>query len=219
MRQAFASAIVAVASVLATGSAHADLVLNFNGTDNYGGVMLSGGRLFHETAGGNGYLVLEDGPLTALELEVPLTPVIGQWDSWSQYFGGTLSFDVLALSDVQSVSPSFGQITLTKLFSGGQSISVDVVPETAISSNGWTTYSIALTPEAGWGTSLSDVLASPQRVVINFETGSSDTNRSMIGVDNIRVTSAVPEPSTGLMGLMGLSLLGLALRRFAGRGR
>lgn len=217
MRQAFASAIVAAASAMTAGSAHADLVLDFNGTNNYGGVMLLGGRLFHETVGGNGYLVLEDGPSTALELEVPLTSVIGQWDSWSQYLGGTLSFDVRALGDVPSVSPSFGQITLTKLFSGGQSISVDVVPETVISSDGWTTYSISLTPQAGWGTSLSDVLALPQRVVINFETGSSDTNRSLIGVDNIRVTSAVPEPATGLMGLMGLSLMGLALRRSARR--
>src|SRR6218665_1416825 len=202
MKHSLARGLLAGAGALAAGSAHADLVFDLKGSGNYSGFLLYGGLLSHAQAGDNGYLVLEDGPPADLILQVPLTATNG-WDNWSQYLGGTFSFDVKFLNDVQTVSPSFGRLTVTRLFNG-EWVSVDLVPETIVSTtSGWTTYSVALTPEAGWGPSLASVLAAPQAVILSFETGSTDSNRSLIGIDNVRVTSAVPEPSTGLTRGMG----------------
>jgi len=206
-------ALLAVACGLAAGTARADLAWGFDSAENGFDFVLFGGLLSREQVGGNGYLVLEDGPPDNLTLQVPLSSTPGSWESWTQYLGGTLSFDVRLLTEVAAVPASFGQVTMTQAFSNGASVTAKLASASAISTNGWTTYTIALTPQAGWGASLDTVLAQPQSVYVNFDLGSTDANRALIGVDNVRVSSAVPEPATWHLGLMGAVGLGLAVSR------
>lgn len=221
MKTSFARAVLAAAAVLGAGSANADMAFDFNGTNgsyNFGdGFAVYAGRLLHEQVEGNGYLVIQDGPGSDLRLAVPLAPGHGRWDSWAQYLGGTLSFDVKILDNVGLATPaSFGQVTVTGLFGSGTLTASALAG--SVTAGGWATYSIALTPEAGWGPALPGVLESPSQVLINLELSSGES-RALIGIDNVRVTSAVPEASTGVMALVGLSLMGLALRRSVVRRR
>ncbi len=219
MKTSFACVVMAAAAVLGAGSANADMVFDFNGTNgNYNyddGFIVYAGNLLHEQVEGNGYLVIRDDPGSYLRLAVPLAPGIGRWDSWTQYLGGTLSFDVKILDNVELATPaSFGQVSVVGLFGSG---TVTASPVSgSVTAGGWTTYSIALTPEAGWGPALPNVLGNPAQVLINLELSNGDP-RALIGIDNVRVTSAVPEASTGVMALVGLSLMGLAWRRSVAR--
>lgn len=208
-----ARTVLAMVFCLAAGASRANLSWGFDRADNGFGFVLYGGLLAREQVDGNGYLVLEDGPPDSLTLQVPLSPNPGSWDSWTQYLGGTLSFDVRLLTEVAAPPSSFGQVTVTQAFSNGASVTAQAKPDSTASNNGWTTYTIALTPEAGWGASLSSVLAQPSGAYINFELGSAQTNPARVGVDNVRITSAIPEPATWHLGLVGAVGLGLALSR------
>jgi hypothetical protein len=208
-----ARTVLALACCLAAGAARADLAWGFDTADNGFGFGLYGGLLSREQVDGNGYLVLEDGPPDSLTLQVPLSSSPGSWDSWTQYLGGTMSFDVRFLTEVPAVPSSFGQVTVTQAFFNGVSVTAPAKSDSPVSTNGWTTYTIALTPEAGWGASLSSVLAQPVGAYINFELGSSQANPARVGVDNVRITSAIPEPATWHLGLMGAMGLGLAVSR------
>ena len=58
------------------------------------------------------------------------------------------------------------------------------------------------------------MLASLTRVTINLESGNGPIE--YVGIDNVRITSAVPEPQTWAMGLAGLALVGGLSRRKRG---
>jgi hypothetical protein len=194
-----ARTVLVMVCCLTAGAARADLAWGFDTAENGFGFGLYGGLLSREQVDGNGYLVLEDGPPDSLTLQVPL--------------GGTLSFDVRLLTEVAAVPSSFGQVTVTQAFFNGVSVTAQAKPDSPVSITGWTTYTIALTPEAGWGDSLSAVMAQPLGAYINFELGSSQDNPARVGVDNVRITSAIPEPATWHLGLMGAVGLGLAVSR------
>jgi hypothetical protein len=208
-----ARTVLVMVCCLTAGAARADLAWGFDTAENGFGFGLYGGLLSREQVDGNGYLVLEDGPPDSLTLQVPLSSAPGSWDSWTRYLGGTLSFDVRLLTEVAAVPSSFGQVTVTQAFFNGVSVTAQAKPDSPVSTTGWTTYTIALTPEAGWGDSLSAVMAQPLGAYINFELGSSQDNPARVGVDNVRITSAIPEPATWHLGLMGAVGLGLAVSR------
>ncbi len=198
--------LLPLALSLIGGAAQADLLYTFDASAQ-GFTVTSGGALTHVVSGGNGHLSVADIDNADVLLNLPLAS--GTTD-WSSYLGGTLSLDAASLNGQAPSWSTFGLLTLTSATAG--SVSFDFVPETD-PTTGWKTYSVQL-DVATFGANLSAVLASLSSATINLESGNGPIE--VVGIDNVRLTSAVPEPQTWAMGLAGLALIGALRRRARG---
>ncbi|MFZ5527190.1 MAG: PEP-CTERM sorting domain-containing protein [Pseudomonadota bacterium] len=195
--------LLPLALSMAACTAQADLLYTFD-TGAQGFTVTSGGALYDNA----GYLAIADIDNQDMDLIVPLAA--GTTD-WSGYLGGTLSLDAINLNGWQESDwPTFGLIRLTSATAG--SVAFDFVPVLEPTSE-WKTYSVRFDDDT-FGPSLAAVLASLTRVTINLESGNGPIE--YVGIDNVRITSAVPEPQTWAMGLAGLALVGGLSRRKRG---
>jgi hypothetical protein len=202
--------------ILAAGSANADVAYTFD-HDLQGFSTVGDGTLVLESAGGRSYLRATDtNGSTDLYLSVPLSaPSV----DWSAYLGGTISFDARMLSDNLPSWGDFGTIRLTS--ATNEVVLADLAPNlpsdpyTPVEPTSlWKTYSATL-DSANFsnqgGATLAGVLANLKSVTLSMEAGNGPVE--VVGVDNFKVTSSVPEPQTWALSLMGLLALGLSKRR------
>jgi hypothetical protein len=184
--------------------AQADLAYTFDADAQGFTVNVPAGELSHVA---DGYLRIVDlTDQTNVSLILPGAALAG---GWAAYEGGTLSFDARLELPIGSYWPEFGTITLS---SAAGSASADVAgpdePTTA-----WKTYSIKL-DAALWGAqpaTFSAVLAGLQGAEISMEAGNGPIE--VLHIDNIKLTSAVPEASTSVLSMLGLAVLGWRARR------
>ena len=199
--------VLPLALSMIASAAQADLLYTFDaGAEGF--TVTSGGSLTHVISGGNGHLSVADIDNDDVLLNLPLGAGV---TDWSSYLGGTLSLDAISLNGQTPSWPTFGLLTLTSATAG--SVSFDFVPD-ADPTTGWKTYPVQL-DVATFGASLPAVLASLSSATINLESGNGPIE--VVGIDNLRVTSAVPEPQSWALGLAGVALAG-ALRRRRTRG-
>ena len=198
---------VAVASASAAG-----VSADFNSGPQ--GFFMSGdGLLAHLISGSNGYLSVTDTDgNTNVYLNAPIA--VGGED-WSAYLGGTLSFDGTMLNGIAPSWADFGTVTFTS--TTGQTAYADIAPDVGgvITEPGttWKTYSATLSNAVfNQGSApLSAVLGNLAGVSFSMEAGNGPVE--VVGFDNFKVTPAVPEPESWLLGAVGLLALGVASRR------
>jgi hypothetical protein len=200
------SFLALAAAVLCQASAQAAELLYTFDTGLQGWAAFDGGAPSWSAAGGNtgGFLQIVDetgGDLAAVFPSADL-------GNWSIYLGGSISFDGRNINGDSADWGSFGLITLT---GSAGSLSLDLVALGQPDTDGqWHHYSVPLSV-AAWGPNLPAVLASLTSATIGgeFHNGISET----VGFDNIRVTTAVPEPTAAALWLAGLASLGFLARR------
>ena len=203
-------ALLVLLSGLAAQSAQANLLYSFDSDAQ--GWTLTDGDLTYVSAGGNtgGYLNTTDINSNDMALHAPASAL----GNWTQYLGGTFSFDALNTNNRLSDYNGFGTVTIS---SGAQSVSFDLAPSASNPPNNglWTSYSAVLS-QAIWGSNLASVLSNVTSVTLSTESFSSSTfPDEQVGIDNINVASVsnVPEPETYAMFLAGLGLVGFSARR------
>ena len=182
------------ALALIGGAQAADMSLSFDADAQ--GVTATGGTLAYEAGG---YLAQTDIDGDNMSLYMP-SSVLG---NWSQFLGGTLSFDAINLSGVASDWGDFGQVTL---IGSGTQVTLDLATAASPGAT-WQTYAATLDP-AIWGANLSSVLSNVTgvSVVLESHNGFGPGNSEINGFDNFTV-SAVPEPSTAVLMATGLALM------------
>ena len=168
----------------------------------------AGGDITHNPYGGNtgGFLSIED---IAGDTYVAFPPSKFKGDLL-EFNGGLLSYDVLVIDPVatlSSIGSGFGRI---QMHGGGLNATFDYAPNPSIpSSQEWMKYYVPMTAEAwnttqeNWEKLLSDVTY--MDIILEPK------NWSTVGLDNFKIKSAsnpVPEPATML--LFGPALLGLS---------
>ena len=165
-----------------------------------------GGELTFVATGGNpgGFLQQTDIDLSDMFVSAPAN-FLG---NLSAFLNGSLSFDARQVSGAGEKYAPFGFVTL---FNGGNAVSADIAGADAPSSD-WSTFSINLDP-AGFQTTpeaLAAVLSNVTLIAVQLESQIGVVE--VTGMDNFRLVSAVPEPSTLLLGSFGLGVA-LCLRR------
>lgn len=170
-----------------------------------------GGELAFVPSGGNpgGFLQQTDIDLSDMFVSAPakflgdLTP----------FLNGTLSFDAKQVSgDGEKYAP-FGFVTL---FNGGNAVSADIAPANAPSRD-WATFTITL-DAVGFETTptaLAAVLTNVTMITVELESQIGVIEAT--GMDNFRLLSAVPEPSTLILSGAALVAAGSIARRHANR--
>jgi hypothetical protein len=157
-----------------------------------------GGELAFVATGGNpgGFLQQTDTDLSDMFVMAPPS-FLGDL---SAFLNGSLSFDARQVSGAGEKYAPFGFVTL---FNGGNAVSADIAGADAPSSD-WSTFSVNLdaagfqtTPEA-----LAAVLSNVTMITVELESQIGVVEAT--GMDNFRLVSAVPEPSTLLLGSFGL---------------
>lgn len=206
MRTAFKTALIS-AALLASAGARADVVNGFD-AGLEGWTRLAGNIAWVATGGqSGGYIALTDTIGGGIGLRaVASTNYNGDLTS---YLGGTFSFAVKNISGSPVNYDPFGTVTF---FNGSNSISLDIVPagEPAVGAD-WATYTTTL-DVATWGAGLTSILSNVTQLWIILE--SYDQVVEINGLDSVALRSAsttVPEPGT--LGLIGLGLVALGLRR------
>ena len=159
-----------------------------------------GGELTFVGTGGNpgGFLQQTDIDLSDMFVSAPAN-FLG---NLSAFLNGSLSFDARQVSGAGEKYAPFGFVTL---FNGGNAVSTDIAGADAPSSD-WSTFSINLDP-AGFQTTpeaLAAVLSNVTLIAVQLESQIGVVE--VTGMDNFRLVSAVPEPSTLLLGSFGLSV-------------
>lgn len=199
--------LLALLSAIVSFNAQANILYSFD-TDAQDWT-LSDGTLTYVSSGGNtgGYVNTTDINSNDMALHAPTTAL----GNWTQYLGGTLSFDALNTSNQQADWNGFGLVTLSN---GSLSVTLDLEPNlNEPPANGlWKTYSAVLS-NAVWGSNLTSVLSNVTSVTVTTEDHvSSSFSDEQVGFDNFSVT-AVPEPESYAMLLAGLGLIGVATAR------
>lgn len=205
-----ASSTLAGLALAMAGAASQAATLTYGfDTDAQGFTVTSGGTLTHVIEAGNGFLSVQDIDQADMLLQLPLGAATVDW---SAYLGGTLSLDARSLNGQPPTWPSFGLLTLT---SASGSVSFDFVPATDPGTD-WATYTVQL-DAATFGPGLASVLAGLQGATINLESGNGPIE--VVGIDNLTLTTAVPEPEGWALALGGLALVAAIRRgRAAARG-
>lgn len=160
-----------------------------------------GGDLAFVSTGGNGggFLQQTDIDLSDMFVNAP-AKFLG---NLSAFLNGTLSFDARQVSGNGEKYAPFGFVTI---FNGGNAISADIAGPEAPTSD-WTTFSIKL-DAASFGTTpaaVADVLSNVTMMMVQLESQIGVVE--VTGMDNFRLVSAVPEPSSlalGVIGVMGV---------------
>jgi PEP-CTERM motif len=202
--KAMGAAALVLASSLPAAQA-AGISLTFD-SDAQGVMAANGGTLAYNPAG---YITEHDINGDDMVVVLP-TALLGDW---SVYLDGTLSFDAINLSGVPSDWPGFGLVTITGT---AGSVAFDLEPG-AQPTTSWATYGTTLSV-ANFGASLPNVLANVTGVTIKLEShngfdAGNPMNSDYNGFDNFKVTPAVPEPETWVLGALGLLALGVASRK------
>ena len=159
-----------------------------------------GGELAFVGTGGNpgGFLQQTDTDLSDMFVMAPAS-FLGDL---SGFLNGSLSFDARQVSGAGEKYAPFGFVTI---FNGGNAVSADIAGANAPSSD-WNTFSVNLdaagfetTPEA-----LAAVLSNVTMIAVQLVSKFGVVEAT--GMDNFRIVSGVPEPSTLLLGGFGLGL-------------
>ena len=136
----------------------------------------------------------------------PATPFGDQFGFVQAYqnTGGAISWTVNGLSPLHSYQLMFNAVGGSNQV-GVDPIAVNFTGATGTSAN---TFTPATT---GWVGDAVSFVANQGSVTITFQ-GSSNPGNLLTGIDNLRVTSAVPEPASWALMLVGFGGLGAALR-------
>ncbi|MEP6715999.1 MAG: laminin B domain-containing protein [Terriglobia bacterium] len=215
---------------------HAGVISNFT-TDNQGwtsvtfanvssqpdfGSVPASSAVTWNAAGGNpgGYISKQDPDGNWQYFSAPAAFLGNQ----SSALGGSFLFDEILINNFgqPNLNPqgplaalSNGTVTLVYGGNGGTA---------AISGTNWNSFSLALnaaswkvsTPNGAQATAaqISSVLSNLTGVYIlsDFWTGSGASGE-ILGIDNVNLTSATPEPGSAALGLTGCLMLGICLRR------
>ena len=139
----------------------------------------------------------------------------------SSAVGGTLSYDLFTDATTNYAGPN------VVLQGGGLTLVYVLTTQPAVQ-NSWVNVSVAFTPSAAWhlgsagggavsATDFQTALGNLSRLWISAETHSPVEEIS--GLDNVRLVSAVPEPATAALMLLGVAAVaGLQSRRRAAAG-
>lgn len=199
MRTRFLQAgLVATVLAHAAGATQAaDLAYTFDtGTQ---GLVANGATLVHEP----GYLSLRDIDDSDMVVVLPAADL----GDWSRFVGGTFTFDAINLNGAATDWGTFGTL---RIESGSTVVERDLVPQPAPAAQ-WTTHGTTLD-----GATWASVLGNVTRVTLMLESHigwDSASGYELNGLDNLRV-SAVPEPQTWALCLVGVALVaGMARRR------
>ena len=208
MRFAFLFSLALVATV----SAKADLISTFD--SDLEEWTASGGTMEYRGSGGNpgGFLALTDNTDSYMTVYAPTT-LLGDW---SQYLGGSLSFDARNLNgaspDLPTI-PLFGTVTI--MGAGGTASRVLGGAGLPPADGLWHTYGAELDPTL-WSGDLTGALSRVTQLSITFESNNIATAESN-GFDNfgVRIATAVaPEPGSLVSAALGLAgLAGYLVRR------
>ena len=169
----------------------------------------TGGDVAFVSTGGNGGGLLQqtDIDLSDMFVNAP-AKFLG---NLSSYLNGTLSFDARQVSGNGEKYAPFGFVTI---FNGGNAISADIAGPEAPSID-WTTFTVTL-DAASFGTTpaaVADVLSNVTMMMVQLESQIGVVEAT--GMDNFRLVSAVPEPSTLALGAIGIAGAIFARRRRA----
>jgi hypothetical protein len=207
------SVIGAALTCIAASSASAAGISAGFDTGAQGFFITGDGVLQHLVSAGNGHLSVTD---TNGNTDVFLNaPIAAGGEDWSAYLGGMLSFDAIMLNGIAPSWPGFGTVTFTS--TTGLTAHADIAPDVGgvITEPGttWKTYSATLSNAVfNQGSApLSTVLGSLAGVSFSMEAGNGPVE--VVGFDNFKVTPAVPEPESWLLGGAGLLALGVASRK------
>lgn len=204
--------IATAVAAFAAMASPAQAALNYGfDTGTQGWTVVAGGDMSWQASGGNGGGFLQFTDLDSRDMLAVLT--LGGAD-WSPYLGGTLSFDARNISGHTDYWAPFGEVQITA--TGGAQVTVDIAGANQPDQDGlWHTYSLALDPA-----SFASVLGSVLSIRIKTEFAVSDPARpdtfETMGLDNVSLAAAVPEPGSWALLLLGAAALAPRLRRRGG---
>jgi hypothetical protein len=184
--------------MLASHAAAASIESTFD-ADLEGWTTSVGGDLAFVSTGGNGggFLQQTDLDLSDMFVSAP-AKFLGDLSS---FLDGTLSFDARQVSGNGEKYAPFGFVTI---FNGGNAISADIAGPEAPSID-WTTFTVTL-DAASFGTTsaaVADVLSNVTMMMVQLESQIGVVE--VTGMDNFRLVSTVPEPSTLALGVIGIA--------------
>lgn len=180
----------------------ADLFYDFDAGEQ--GFVVTGGSISVAA----GHLALHDTDNAEMTAWLPQADL----GDWRRFLGGALSFDAINLNGFATDWLSFGTL---RIESADRVIERDLVLPAAPSAQ-WTTYTLALN-EQTLGPDLASLMGAVTRVGLVLEShigfDASNGGAEVNGLDNLRVTAAVPEPHGWLMLLSGVVAVGAGVHR------